>query len=64
MVDVTTKNCVCGKSDVAKPHKILVHMQGNGAACRKGLFPILAHPYRFQEDNIENLRNMLGAKTI
>jgi hypothetical protein len=42
MVVVTTKKCVCGKSDVAKPHKILVHMQGDGAACRKGLFPILA----------------------
>jgi hypothetical protein len=64
MVVIATKKCVCGKSDVAKPHKILVHMQGDGAACRKGLFPILAHPYRFQEDNIENLGNMLGAKNV
>jgi hypothetical protein len=62
MVVVATKKCVCGKSDVAEPHTILVHMQGDGAACRKGLFPIMAHPYRFQEDNIENLGNMLGAK--
>jgi hypothetical protein len=44
------------------PTKFLVDMQGDGAACRKGFFPILAHPYRFQEDNIGNFGNMLGAK--